>query len=126
MRGDFRMNKKLLSILGVISGLGIGSIVSFASISDMYRTMLQTTLAGTFLLIFLGLGFFLFCVGICIWIATTFTDVKKTKAINIGIIACILSGVLFSGLGIFGCVDLYEKTIQMIPEDPKIEQRISL
>lgn len=125
MRGDFRMNKKLLSILGTITGLGVGSIISFASISDMYITMLQTT-AGTFLLIFLGLGFFLFCAGICIWLATTFADVKKTKAIKIGIISCILSGVLFSGLGIFGCVDLYEKTIQMIPKDPKIEQRISL
>ena len=119
------MNKKLLSILGTITGLGVGSIISFASISDMYITMLQTT-AGTFLLIFLGLGFFLFCAGICIWLATTFADVKKTKAIKIGIISCILSGVLFSGLGIFGCVDLYEKTIQMIPKDPKIEQRISL
>lgn len=120
------MNKKLLSILGAITGLGVGSIVSFASISDMYRTMLQTTLAGTFLLIFLGLGFFLFCVGICIWLATTFADVKKTKAIKIGIIVCILSGVLLSGLGIFGCVDLYKKTIQIIPESPKIEQHISL
>lgn len=120
------MNKKLLSILGTITGLGVGSIVSFASINDMYRTMLQTTVMGTFLIVFLGLGFFLFCVGICIWLATTFADVKKTKAIKIGIITCILSGVLFSGLGIFGCVDLYKKTIQMIPKDPKIEQRISL
>lgn len=82
MRGDFRLNKKLLSILGAITGLGVGSIVSFASISDMYRTILQTTLAGTFLLIFLGLGFFLFCVGICIWIATTFTDVKRPKRLR--------------------------------------------
>lgn len=120
------MNKKLLNILGAISGLGIGSIISFASINDMYRTMLQTTVVGTFLIVFIGLGFFLFCVGICIWLATTFADVKKTKAIKIGIIACILSGVLFSGLGIFGCVDLYKKAIQMVPEGPKIEQRISL
>lgn len=120
------MNKKLLSILGAISGLGIGSIISFASINDMYRTMLQTTVVGTFLIVFIGLGFFLFCVGICIWLATIFADVKKTKAIKIGIIVCILSGVLLSGLGIFGCVDLYKKTIQMVPEGPKIEQRISL
>lgn len=126
MRGGFRINKKLLSILGAISGLGIGSIISFASINDMYRTMLQTTVVGTFLIVFIGLGFFLFCVGICIWLATTFADVKKTKAIKIGIIVCILSGVLLSGLGIFGCVDLYKKTIQIIPESPKIEQHISL
>ena len=126
MRGDFRLNKKLLSILGAITGLGVGSIVSFASISDMYRTMLQTTLAGTFLLVFFGLGFFLFCVGICIWIATTFADVKKTKAIKIRIVTCILIGVILSGLGIFGCGYLYNKTIQTIPEIPKIEQQISL
>lgn len=126
MRGDFRLNKKLLSILGAITGLGVGSIVSFASISDMYRTMLQTTLAGTFLLVFFGLGFFLFCVGICIWIATTFADVKKTKAIKIGIVTCILIGVILSGLGIFGYGYLYNKTIQTIPEIPKIEQQISL
>lgn len=124
MRGDFRMNKKLLSILGTITGLGVGSIISFASISDMYITMLQTT-AGTFLLIFLGLGFFLFCAGICIWLATTFADVKKTKAIKIGIITCILLGIILSGLGVFGYGYLYRKMIQMIPET-QIEQRISL
>lgn len=118
------MNKKLLSILGTITGLGVGSIISFASISDMYITMLQTT-AGTFLLIFLGLGFFLFCAGICIWLATTFADVKKTKAIKIGIITCILLGIILSGLGVFGYGYLYRKMIQMIPET-QIEQRISL
>ena len=122
MRGDFRMNKKLLSILGTITGLGVGSIISFASISGMYITMLQTT-AGTFLLIFLGLGFFLFCAGICIWLATTFADVKKTKAIKIGIITCILLGIILSG--VFGYGYLYRKMIQMIPET-QIEQRISL